>query len=260
MLEVLDNWLEPFRLRAWDAAYRREEQAARQAVADAARFCDSCNASADESSALAIALDFMDTQVNESFLADPEGRAGLLLDAITRIGRPQQGPLARAIQARSLLTLRCWAARFDYAPLTPAEVESLFNRIPYEDLEHHNWTFLSFWAFQQRDSYYLSLAYKQFLTKPFDFMIDFSRQRLKVMLQLVEGRCLDRDVQRLIELLPHLMHVNWMREHIVPACIDAGIWDVDLNNRLLRREQALIDAGPVPPPRERRQVSYKVNI
>jgi hypothetical protein len=235
MLELTDKWLDPWRVKIWDAMYRRDE-------------------------AESLCLDFMNFQIGESFVSSPESRDALIRAALTGLSGARTTAAGQAMRARVLLTMRCWAARYDVQEASEDEIEALLAMIPESDLDHQNWTYLSFWAFDARNARILGRAYRQFLVAPFDFMVDFSRQRIKVMLQIVEGRTQAVEVAKLIELIPHLKHVEWLRQLIVPSLIEAGEWQPELNAKLMARERELAEAGPQPPPRERVAANFKGNI
>lgn len=250
MLEELDKWLDPWRIKVWDALYRREEAEARSLVERSRRTLENAGFAPAEHEAAALCLDFTAFQVDESFAADHEVRAGCIEKVLEQFAPEPQHEIARVMRSRILITLLCWAQRYEVLEAREQQIRTLLHVVPESDLDHQNWTYLATWAFAARDAAILGRAYRKFLTEPFDFMVDFSRQRLKVMLQVLEGRGEPREIVKLIDLLPHLNHVAWLRQHLVPVLVDTGLWSPELNARLVAREHDIVAQGPKPPPRE----------
>jgi hypothetical protein len=120
--------------------------------------------------------------------------------------------------------------------------------VPEEDRNHQMMSYLAFWAFSRREKDYLEACYRFFLTQPVDFMVDFSRQRAKVMLMLAEERCERSDLVKLIELAPHLMHLQWIGRNIAGPLMESSLWDDELQAQLERRIRRLRNSTPDVPP------------
>jgi len=70
------------------------------------------------------------------------------------------------------------------------------------------------------------------------------------MLALIERRCSRHDLSKLIDLAPHLMHLQWIGRHISAFCQLHDLWDDDLQNELNRKIRRLRQVAPQAPPRE----------
>lgn len=250
MLETVDKWLDPWRIKIWDALYRREELEARGLLDRARRALDNAGLEEENREAAALCLDFTEFQVYESFAPNHDVRAQLISRVLEQFEPEPSTETGRVMRARILLTLLCWAQRYEVLEAREQQIRALLHVVPEEDLDHQNWTYLAVWAFSASDAEVLNRAYRKFLTEPYDFMVDFSRQRLKVMVQLVEGRCSVKEIERLIDFLPHLNHVAWLRQFLVPRLVDSALWSPELNARLVAKERDIIAQGPKPPPRE----------
>jgi hypothetical protein len=249
MLENVDRWLEQWRKPVWEALYRRDEESCRHELAQAIAGWEMYAATTDERQAARLYLDFLQCQADESFQAARDLKRGIVLEAIEQLANPVDSTVARTMQARVLLTLRSWAHILSVYPLQRAEVDRLFAQIPAEDLDHQCVSYLAFWSFAIREAHYLQIAYRYFVTQSVDFMVDYSRQRVKVMLVLTEGRCERDDLVKLIELAPHLMHAQWIGRHVAAFCMDSELWDDGLQGLLATRVTELRDKPPQVPPR-----------
>jgi hypothetical protein len=90
-------------------------------------------------------------------------------------------------------------------------------------------------------------------------MVDFSRQRIKVMRALVSKSCELEDITRLIELIPHQIHWNWIDEQIKPECSVQNLWPAGIEQAFTRKRIELEAEGPKVPKRSQ-PVSFQVNF
>lgn len=250
MLEIVDRWLEQWREPIWDSIYTRDEVNCLRVLDQAEGAWLLYDASPDQRNAARIYLDFLHCQVAESFMPVRDIKRGLVLEAADSLSQPLDMPLATMMQARVLLTLRCWAHVQEILPLEVQDVERWFDRLPPEDRDHQLMSYLAFWAFTAEHAGFLESSYRWFLTQKVGFLVAFSRQRVKVMLGLIERRCNQRDLSKLIDLAPHLMHLQWIGRHIAAFCMRHNLWDETLQNELNRKIRRLRLVAPQPPPRE----------
>jgi len=250
MLELVDRWIEQWRGPVWDSIYRRDEEECLRVLDQAEAAWIIYDASPDKRDAARLYLDFLTCQVAESFTPVRDIKRGLVLETLEQISEPLDSPLPTMMQARVLLTLRCWAHVQDIFPLEVADAERLFDKLPPEDRDHQLMSYLAFWAFTVEHAGFLEMAYHWFLTQRVCYLVAFSRQRVKVMLALIERRCSRRDLGKLIDLAPHLMHLQWIGRHVAAFCQDHGQWDDELQDRLDRKTRQLCKMAPQAPPRE----------
>jgi len=250
MLELVDRWLEQWRAPVWDSIYRREEAECLKVLDQAEAAWLIYDASPDRRQAARIYLDFLTCQVEESFTPVHDIKRGILLDAAERLAQPVEEPLATMMQARVLLTLRCWTHVQDVFPLEIQDADRWFDKLPPEDRDHQLMSYLALWAFTVEHAGFLETSYRWFLTQKVGFLVAFSRQRVKVMLALIERRCSKRDLSKLIELAPHLMHLAWIGRHVAMACMEQDLWDEKLQSELNRKIRKLRHVAPEAPPRE----------
>jgi len=244
----LDNIVEPHRRAMWEAIYRREEHNAREA-ADAAKAAFESHADPIDRAALLVLWPTLDFAVADAFAhtLDDEFEAFV---ADLRATLDADGPLADAAQALSQLILRCAGHMHDFQPFTPAEASALLARLPEGFMNHQCCMYLALWAFSIHDIEHVRLAYKYFLITPIEFMVDFSRQRLKVMLMLMERRCDAKELARLIELLPNPLHASWLLDAITPEAQAQGLWNDALAEQLATKLAELSISAPSVPPRQ----------
>lgn len=250
MLEHVDRWLEQWRRPIWEALYRRDEAGCRNELAQAEIAWDAYAVTTDEREAARLYLDFLTCQVDESFKPVRDLKRGLVLEALEQLAKPVETPLAITMQARVLLTLRCWAHVQSIHPLSREEVDRWYKIVPEEDRDHQLMSYIAFWAFSRREQGYLEACYRYFLTQPVEFMVDFSRQRAKVMLLLAENRCQHADLEKLIGLAPHLMHLQWIGRHVAGPLMERGLWNTELQEQLELKIRGLRDSTPEVPPRD----------
>lgn len=259
MLEHIDRWLEQWRKPIWDALYRRDESGARAVLEQAITAWDSYDSTADIRAAMRMYLDFLSCQIDESFKPIRDIKRGILLDCAERIAAVVDLPLVHIMRARVLLTLRCWAHVQSVHPLARLDADRWYVAVPVEDRDHQMMSYVAFWAFTLQEMDYLREAYHYFVTQPVNFMVDFSRQRAKVMLMLAENRFARQDIVKLIDLAPHLMHLQWIGRHIAAHCMSQQQWDNQLQAQLDEKVRRLRDTVPHAPLRDV-PVGFDINI
>ncbi|MCB1219793.1 MAG: hypothetical protein H7A35_09440 [Planctomycetales bacterium] len=247
MLEHIDRRLAQFSNPIREFVYTRDEGACNQVLDDAWRWLSQQKLSTDEMQAMKMVLHFLEFQVSDAFTTDKDKRRQQILYVLRSLSEPIIDPTSSVMQARILLTLRCWAHRSYDVRLSLKQFEQWFNMIPESDVDSKCWNYISFWAFDTRADDYLKAAYRYFLTSPVDFAVDFSRQRLKVMVGLIEGTCKVKDVERLIELMPHYYHIRWFMRNIVPFCKSLQLWTPALEGAFSAKSRELMDSPQVPP-------------
>lgn len=247
MLERIDEYLKQWREPIWDGLYRRQEGVCRQLMEQAWEAWRGLDADEGERQAVGIYLEYLEHEIEESFSTDPEHRAELIRETLHRLSREAGSWLAEIIQARVLLSLRSWAHVCGVLELARADVDRLWAKVPPEDIDHQTWSYLGMWAFSAGQLDYLKKGYRYFVTQPVDFLRDFSRQRFKVMIALREERCQRRDLERLIELTPHLRHAQWLGRNIAAFCTEHGLWDDGLTRMLDDKVRSLRYAAPQTP-------------
>jgi hypothetical protein len=246
-LHRLDNLVEPHRRTVWEAIYRREEQVAREAAASARQAFDD-HPEAGDRSALLVLWPTLDFAVADAFAhtLDEEFEA-FIADLQATVDA--DGELAEAAQALSQLILRCAGHLHEFQELSSGEVNELLARLPEGFMNHQCCMYLGLWAFSIRDLEHVKLAYKYFLITPIEFMVDFSRQRLKVMVALLEGRCDAKELSRLIDLIPNPIHATWLLEAVTPEAQTQGLWNDALAEQLAAKLADLAVSAPTVPPR-----------
>ena len=247
MLEHIDRRLARFSDPIREYVYTRDEGACNQILDDAWRWLSQQKLSTDEMQAMKMVLHFLEFQVSDAFTTDKDKRRQQILYVLRSLSEPIIDPTSSVMQARILLTLRCWAHRSYDVRLSLKQFEQWFNMIPESDVDSKCWNYISFWAFDTRADDYLKAAYRYFLTSPVDFAVDFSRQRLKVMVGLIEGTCKVKDVERLIELMPHYYHIRWFMRNIIPFCKSLQLWTPALEGAFSAKSRELMDSPQVPP-------------
>ena len=247
MLERVDEYLKQWREPIWDGLYRRQEDVCRELMEQAWQAWRDGDADEGERQAVSIYLEYLELEIEESFSTDPERRTELIREALHRLSRDVGSWLAEIVQARVLLSLRCWAHVCGVLVLDRADVDRLWALVPPEDIDHQTWTYVGMWAFSAGELDYLRKGYRYFVTQPIDFMRDFSRQRFKVMIALLEERCQRRDLERLIELVPHLRHAQWLGRNIAAWCMERELWDDGLQQSLDSKVRSLRYAAPKTP-------------
>ncbi|MEZ5338653.1 MAG: hypothetical protein R3F46_10335 [bacterium] len=248
MIQHLDNWLAQYRTPFWEAIYLDNNAACQASLQQARDALANAPFSEDERQALGVYVDFMQYQLKHYFAANAMQRAELARGQIVSISMASRGPLATVMEARCSLTQRCWAHAMHGIGIPRGHVDRFFGQVPEEDRDHQLMNYLSFWAFAMRDLDYMEQSYRYFLLVPVEFMVDFSRQRVKVMQAALRLELERHDLLRLIELMhppptdaaPYACRL--VRE---AAAAGAGGKEADqrINDRGLRAE-AQRTAGP----------------
>jgi len=259
VLGLINQWLEKWRRPIWETIYRAEEPVSKRLVKEAYADWETWDTGADEKAAARLYLEFLDHQVEETYCPDPAAAAQLIRGAVDKLSRPVDTPLAMVMQARVLLTLRCWAQHQEVLDL-PVEVAMRYlEEIPEDDFDHQLMSYLAFWAFIVSDQGILEKTYRFFLIQPLDFMVDYSRQRVKVMLGLVKETCESEDLVKLINLMPHPRHAQWVKQYVMPRCQELGLWSEDVDIHYKSRVTSLSLGRPQVPPRNRPE-AFHVNF
>ncbi len=245
MLKRADDWLKPHRDAVWDGLYRREEQLCREALQRAWSAWSEYELNHDLGYALRLYLDFLEFQVEDSFVPRDDGQR--IRAAIQEIAKPTAAPLARVMRARTLITLRCWAHWERALDLGIGELNSLFREVDIGEIDGQGWTFIAYWAFDQREAGYLSLAFETFITQPLDYLGYYSKLRLGVMLALVEGDCKRQQLEHLIDETKYLHQLQWIEARGSEAAAALGLWDSAMQAYCARRRAELERLKPLPP-------------
>ncbi len=161
----------------------------------------------------------------------------------------EDGQLSSVMQARCSLTQRCWAHAMHGIGIPRGHVDRFYGEIPEEDRDHQLMNYLSFWAFANRDLDYMELSYRYFLLEPVEFMVDFSRQRVKVMQAVIRRDLESDDLLRLFELMPHRMHADWFEKLILPVLEEQRMASAASLEMFQERKKALQTQAPQVPPR-----------
>lgn len=260
VLGNIDHWLNQWGHPIWEYIYLYDWEACDDKLAEASEVIDGAFSSPDAQAAAAIYLDFLGSQKQAQFSKDPGEQTKTRLDFIDKLGsQPPTGELELVMWGRTLLTVRCLAHHLGLRAASEEEVSDLIEHVPVGDLDHQSISYLAFWAFKMRSKFYLDYCYRLFLTDPFVFMVDFSRQRIRIMRALVYGNCKDEDIEKLIELIPHKMHLEWFEDHIIPECHSQELWTETLGQRFKGKMTQISLEGPKVPA-SLKQVSFMLNF
>lgn len=252
MLELIDRWLDQYHDTAWECIYTRDHGRAQAQLGLAQEALAQRAGSDDELAAIKLALAALDYEVADAFAPDDSERRRLLEGCLDRLQEADpQGPLESTVRARLLLTMRALAHLRGVRGLPAAEAEMLWRAVPREDTDHKMASYCAFWAFNTPHHDILRQCYRFFLTAPIDFMVDFSRQRVRVMLSIVEGHLEAQELEELIGLMPHPLHLEWFMQHLYPACRRHGCWSHALEMQLKYKAEQLQSNPPQPPPRDK---------
>jgi hypothetical protein len=247
-LHRVDNIVEPHRRAVWEAIYRREGDAARQA-ADGARAAFRAVSTAEDRSALLALWPVLDFAVIDAFARSQDEEFEAFINDL-QLTVDTEGELGEAAQALSQIILRCAGHLHGIQEFSADEANALLARLPDGFMNHQCCMYLALWAFSIKDLEHVLLAYKYFLVTPIEFMVDFSRQRLKVMVALLEHRCDAKELARLIQLVPNPLHATWLLESLVPEAQAQALWTDELADQLAHKLAELTEKAPAVPPRE----------
>lgn len=260
VLANIDHWLNQWGHPIWEGIYLGEQESCEQKLAQAQAAGTSAFSNEDAQAAANLYLDFLDIQTQARFCPDQEEQTQIRLAFIEKLGKlPPAGELQLVMWARTVLTTRCLAHHQGLRSISEPEVSDLIELIPVDDLGHQSISYLAFWAYNLSNKFYLDYCYRLFLTDPFVFMVDFSRQRIKVMRALVCGNCRDEDIEKLIGLIPHQMHLEWFEGYITPECKNQGLWTKSRSAQLTQKSDELRLGGPKVPT-SRKPLSFQLNF
>lgn len=260
VLTNIDHWLDQWGHPIWEGIYLGDQESCEQMLTQAQVAATSAFSTEDAQAAANLYLDFLDIQTQARFCPDQEEQTQIRLAFIEKLGKqPPAGELQRVMWARTVLTIRCLAHHMGLRDIGEPEVSDLIEYIPVNDLGHQSISYLAFWAYDLRNKFYLDYSYRLFLTDPFVFMVDFSRQRIKVMRALVYGTCQDTDIEKLIGLIPHKMHLDWLDRYIRPECENQGLWTKSMSEQLRQKSEELRLGGPKVPT-SRNPLSFQLNF
>ena len=260
VLANVDHWLNQWGHPIWEGIYLGNQQACEQMLKQAEAAITGAFSNQDAHAAAAIHLDFLETQTRAWFSEDSAEQAKIRLEFIGKLGSSAPtGELKLVMWSRTTLTARCLAHHLGLHKIGEAEVSELVEHIPVDDLGHQSISYLAFWAYSELNKFYLDYCYRLFLTDPFVFMVDFSRQRIRIMRALVYGNCKDTDIEKLIELIPHKMHLGWFEDYIIPKCQSNELWTEALAQQLRGKSTWISIEGPKVPS-SRKPLGFQLNF
>lgn len=260
MIQHLDNWLENHRRPVWEAIYLLDRASCDAALQRAERALQAALFPADDTEALQIYLRFLGYQMRNHFSEPGQSGADLARAEIVSVNMAERGPLSQLMQIRCSLTQRSWAHALHGIVLPQAQVDKWYEEIPQEDRDHQLMNYLSFWAFVNDNLHYLDQSYRYFLLQPVEFMVDFSRQRVKVMQAVVRDDLERSDLQRLIELMPHRMHADWFETVLLPVLAQRLLVIPDVLEAFEIKKAELAMQKPQVPPRSRASGKITLNF
>ncbi|MCB1216571.1 hypothetical protein KDL44_04225 [bacterium] len=260
MIQHLDNWLAQYRTPFWEAIYLDNNTACQASLQQARDALANAPFSEDERQALGVYVDFMQYQLKHYFAANAMQRAELARGQIVSISMASRGPLATVMEARCSLTQRCWAHAMHGIGIPRGHVDRFFGQVPEEDRDHQLMNYLSFWAFAVRDLDYMEQSYRYFLLVPVEFMVDFSRQRVKVMQAALRLELERHDLLRLIELMPHRMHAAWFEKLLLPVLQEKKLISESTLAAFEQKRSELLARPPAVPPRSQSPGKISLNF
>ncbi|MCB1188596.1 hypothetical protein KDL29_15655 [bacterium] len=260
MIQHLDNWLAQFRTPFWEAIYLDNHTQCQASLDQAQRALGNSVFSGDELDALRIYVHFMRYQLKHYFAPSAADRADLARGEIVSVSLAQHGPLAGIMQARCSLTQRCWAHAMHNIGIPRGHVDNFYRQVPEEDRDHQLMNYLSFWAFAAADIDYMEQSYRYFLMVPVEFMVDFSRQRVKVMQAILKDDLERVDLLRLFELMPHRMHAAWFEKLVLPVLKDRNLIAESTMTAFEERRKILQSSPPAVPPRTQAKGKISLNF
>jgi hypothetical protein len=260
MIQHLDNWLEQHRRQVWEAIYLVDRETCEEALQRAERAVQTALFPEDDTQALQIYLGFLRHQLRNHFADSSQSGADLARSEIVSVNMADRGPFSKLMQTRCSLTQRSWAHALHGIVLPLAQVDKWYGEIPEEDRDHQLMNYLSFWSFVNDNLYYLDQSYRYFLLQPVEFMVDFSRQRVKVMQAVVRDDLERSDLHRLIELMPHRMHAAWFEDVLLPALAQRLLISPDVLEAFEKRKAELGMQKPQVPPRSRASGKITLNF
>ena len=260
MIRHLDNWLDNFRRPVWEAIYLNDRAKCEEVLQQADRALEAVMFPPDDKEAVQVYLRFLRYQLRHYFLDAEHTAADLARAEMVNLSAAEHGPLTSLMQARCSLTQRCWAHAVHGISLPAPYVDRWYTQIPEEDHEHQMMNYMSFWAFVTENLYYLDQSYRYFLLQPVEFMVDFSRQRLKVMQAIVKDELERSDLLRLIELMPHRMHADWFEKVVLPVLTRKNMIGEDTLAIFKAKKHELEQQAPQIPPRTRKTGKISLNF
>ncbi|MCB1187643.1 hypothetical protein KDL29_10810 [bacterium] len=144
---------------------------------------------------------------------------------------------------RELLLWRLIADNHGVIPLSRAELSVLLGRLDGLMEDRQLWHVLAMWAFMHHDHELMVRAAELFLVHPGASLNQALWQRVNLMYLLLEGRATRRDVLETLRVLSVHPQVEEFRRNILPACIAAGIADVEVMRLLDERIAELRSQG-----------------
>ena len=260
MIRHIDNWLSAYRTPFWEAIYLNNIRECQSSLEKAEQAQANATFTADELQAIAIYIDFLRYQLKHYFAPTGSDRAELARGEIVSSMDASCGPLAEIMQARCRLTQRCWAHAMHGIGIPRGHVDRYFAAIPEEDRDHQLMNYLSFWAFVNRDLDYMEHSYRYFLLEPVEFMVDFSRQRVKVMQAVIRDELERSDLLRLIELMPHRMHAAWFEKLLLPVLQEKRLIADSTLEIFEEKRRELESVPPNVPPRTQSKGKITLNF
>ena len=177
--------------------------------------------------------------------------------AIDRVTTPAGTTFGDYERRRVLAILRSIEYEYARPASSREEIEQLIEGLPGIESDEFLWHALAGWAFINGDKVILTRAFEVHLTQPSSELGQAKWQRVNMMYQLVTGKATRRDVAETIQTLMVLPQLMEFIELIWPCCVEQGLVDGELEQKLEEKiKQIDVDIPPVPS-RERKTKSIR---
>lgn len=144
----------------------------------------------------------------------------------------------QAMLARVGFIVGCIADQEGVKVFSPAVARRQLEQISLEDRDNATWSWLALWAFRHAAADELFEAYTEYLVRRKPQLTRFNWERMRLMYLLGTGAAIFRDVEAVIDKLPHIYQARQFGAQLMPACADCGIWDERLQ---MKYELRIID-------------------
>jgi hypothetical protein len=155
------------------------------------------------------------------------------------MAEPSRFQSAERLRARLYLQMRIVLDRLNIMELHAPEFDSIFSIIPEWEHTTELWLYISGWAFRRDQLTYIEQAYEFAVLQANGFHVEWTWQRVHLMVKLMRGTATRHDLFWLIDKVEIPEQLKSLEHDLWPKAKEIGLVDAPLELRLQERRLEL---------------------
>ena len=228
------DWCEPIVC----ALYQRDVDDIKARLSEARNAVVSGELSPDDSACLKYQLNYLELQC-QMIVREKGWVKHRLPEILEDLGTPCEHQRAEWLRARLYLQFRITLDRQNVVHLRPIEFEGIFSDIPEWEYTTELWLYISGWGFRHEQIDYVEQAYEYAVLQANGFHVEWTWQRVHLMVKLMRGTASRQDLLWLIDKIELPEQLRSIERDIWPKAKSLGLIDTALELRIEERRLEL---------------------